>query len=140
MYKVKTYEQTGRMDLIWDDEKKQRLSFYVSDFEQPAICELNEAVKQIKTGKIPSYGLTMGVYTNIMNKDGVKLVYNDGMTKSEDLYTLDELEEMINIYCDEFKKIHNVDLREVSDEYEPLVEGIIDPELIENDERIKRFN
>ena len=139
MYKVQTYENLTIINLIWDDKRKQMLSSYVSDFDQTAMCELYEAVKQIKNGTIPSYGLGLGLYSNKMDKDKVVITYNDGLTKLSDTYTLAELEEMIDIYCDEFKRIYNVDLREVSDEYEPLIEGIIDPDLY-TDERVKRFS
>ena len=138
MYKVKTYEKTTRVDLLWDDTKKQRLSAFVSDFDQNAVCELYEAIKQIKQDKLQDYNLGTELYIISINKDRVIIKYDDGYSKSKDEYTIDELEEMINLYSDEFLKVYGVDLREVDEDYEPYIEGIIDPSLYK-DERIKTF-
>ena len=139
MYIVKVNVKTQSLDLVWDDIRLQRLSQFFSMYDESLVCELYEALLQIKSGKLPSYGFQLEPFSFTVNEDRARVMYNDGYDKSDDTYVFDEFNEMLTIFCDEFQKAFSIDLREIGENYEPVIDGIIDKELITGDRRMRRF-
>ena len=139
MYELKTYDKLSRIDLIWEDKEKQLLSNFLSDFDKTIYCELARAVARIKEGTLDDYGAAMDLYFFSIDKDGIFIEYQDGLTPpTQKRYSLAELEDMMKIYHDEVEKNLDIDLDAITEDYEPMIEGIIEPEMI-NDSREKRF-
>jgi len=140
MYNVKTYDGITRVDVIWDDKQKQPLSTFLSDFDQTCFCELATAVARIKEGTLEKYGAALDQYFFEINREGIFIEYNDGFSPVEqNKYPLADLEEAMKIYVEAFQKAYEVDLTQPDEDYEPIVEGIINPSQV-HDTREKRFS
>ena len=114
---------------IWKDEEKQLLSDFLSEFTV-TFCELYVAIRKIEAGELPSYGAFMDWYSFHVTADGIHIAPGGearyvGET-FEGRYSMQELKEMMELHRGKCVEIYDVDLFLVDEDYEPLIEGIIE--------------
>lgn len=111
----------------WHDNNIQFLFEFVNCFPEDSFCELIEAIKLVREGKLKHYGVAidhLGIYfDDYYAKIDEQL---PGYPEHTEYYTLDDLEIMVNLYVRKHKELYGVDLAEVGDEYIPLAEGILE--------------
>lgn len=143
-YDIVRYNNIPKLYFRFKDESKDLLGEFVADFDQTCMCELNEAVRQIEQGMLEWYAISLDWYAFFINRDGIHIKpggeANYAGVKFEGTYSIAELREMLDLYCDKFIKTFGADLKEVGEDYMPLIEGIIeDYPAREEFEAMKRF-
>ena len=141
MYEIKNHEKLEKVEIIYKEKEKSLLGMFISDFDQTIYCELSRAVKKIKEGTLNQYKALFELYFFRIAKEGVFIQYDDNYgAPSQGNYSLEELEETMKIYNHATKEYYGKDLEIVTEDYEPLVEGIIDEDEIANKDRGYRFH
>ena len=117
------------LHFTWKDKAKQLLSDFLSDYT-PTFCELYAAIRKIETGELPSYGAFMDLYSFKVTADGIH-IGPGGEAKYigetfEGRYSMQELKDMMDLHREKCVEIYSVDLYAVDEDYEPIIDGIIE--------------
>ena len=139
MYTFKTYDDIDDVSMIFEEPEKKLLGDFISDYDVSYFCELYRAAEMIKEGTLDRYGLAMDLYIFSITKPEVVIIYYDTYDRIKRKYDIDEFIEAMDAYSEKVKELYDWDIREVNEDYVPLIEGIIDEKNIINDDIKKRF-
>ena len=121
-----TYPNLVRLDRRWHDGYLQLLSDFIT--ECPAEhCELHRALRRIREGSLKDYGAAADVYCFHIDARGAFIEDRQpGGNGHQERYSLEDVEEMLRLHVEACRELYGVDLLEVDDDYQPLVEGVIE--------------
>ena len=118
-----------KLHFTWNDKSKQLLSDFLSDYTV-TFCELYAAIRKIEAGEITSYGAFMDWYFFDVTAEGIYIGPGGEARYAgetfEGRYSMQELKDMMDLHRGKCAEIYDVDIYSVDEDYEPVIEGIID--------------
>ena len=122
-------EDCENLRFDWKDKTQQLLSDFLNE-NLGMFCELAVAVLKIEAGELPSYGAFMDWYDFYVTSDGIVIgpggEANYAGVKFEGRYSLNELKAIMDLYRKKYAEIYAMDIDEVDEDYQPVIEGIIE--------------